>query len=412
MSLLAQLLEAQTRFQLELLAKANVVGVGIGYKGAFGEPSDQLALIALVDVKKPPSALRPEDQIPPEIQGIRTDVVEIGLPRAQQDLPARRRWRPIIPGGVSIGHYQVTAGTLGAVVRDRSSGEYLLLSNNHVLANSNDAQIGDPILQPAATDKGVNPSDVVARLERFVPLRYVGDPMTVAPPPPPPPPPIILPNEPPPTTPTVPPLPPPPVPTTPPAPTTPPPTVGDIEPSGCAALMLGVGNLLVRMGNSNAQLALVSAAAHSAPTSPLNATTLQAQQAIAENTVDCAVAKPVQLSMFSDEIRYIGRITGVKQPHLGMRVRKVGRTTDYTEGTVTVVNTTVDVGYNTARGAKTARFTGQILTTGMSQGGDSGSLVVEIGTNSAVGLLFAGSGSASIFTPIQRVLDALNVVFV
>ncbi len=94
-----------------------------------------------------------------------------------------------------------------------------------------------------------------------------------------------------------------------------------------------------------------------------------------------------------------------------MRVRKVGRTTDYTEGVITVVNTTVDVGYNTARGPKTARFTGQVMTTGMSQGGDSGSLVVELGAPNAVGLLFAGSGTVTIFTPIDRVLNSLSVMF-
>ena len=47
----------------------------------------------------------------------------------------------------------------------------------------------------------------------------------------------------------------------------------------------------------------------------------------------------------------------------------------------------------------------------MSQGGDSGSLIVELNSQTAVGLLFAGSGTATIFTPIERVLAEMNVQF-
>lgn len=48
------------------------------------------------------------------------------------------------PGGVSVGHYKITAGTLGCLAtRGR---RLLILSNNHVLANSNNARTGDPIL--------------------------------------------------------------------------------------------------------------------------------------------------------------------------------------------------------------------------------------------------------------------------
>ncbi|NOG48388.1 MAG: hypothetical protein HND48_02260 [Chloroflexi bacterium] len=64
---------------------------------------------------------------------------------------------------------------MGAVVKDRITGEKLLLSNNHVFANSNDAQVGDSILQPGPADGGQNPGDAVATLERYVPLRYIED---------------------------------------------------------------------------------------------------------------------------------------------------------------------------------------------------------------------------------------------
>jgi hypothetical protein len=54
---------------------------------------------------------------------------------------------------------------------DRISRKALcILSNNHVLANENNAVAGDPILQPGPIDGGANPSDVVARLKSFIPL--------------------------------------------------------------------------------------------------------------------------------------------------------------------------------------------------------------------------------------------------
>lgn len=84
----------------------------------------------------------------------------------------RFRIRPA-PGGVSCGHYRITAGTLGclAVRRLRRGSRLLVLSNNHVLANSNKARFGDAILQPGPADGG-RMKDRIAILERFVPIRF------------------------------------------------------------------------------------------------------------------------------------------------------------------------------------------------------------------------------------------------
>jgi hypothetical protein len=113
--------------------------------------------------------------------------------------------------------------------------------------------------------------------------------------------------------------------------------------------------------------------------------------------------------MFSDQIRLIGAVSGTKPATLGMRVRKYGRTTEYTEGNVTLLNATVNIAYSTMAGQKTARFVGQVITEAMSQGGDSGSLIVDATENKAVGLLYAGSTLATIFNPIDDVLTQLNV---
>ena len=82
-------------------------------------------------------------------------------------LPHRVRRRPA-PGGISIGHFRITAGTLGGLVQD-ASGQVYILSNNHVLANTNRAVAGEHILQPGLSDKG-KPADAIATLSRFVAL--------------------------------------------------------------------------------------------------------------------------------------------------------------------------------------------------------------------------------------------------
>jgi hypothetical protein len=50
----------------------------------------------------------------------------------------------------------------------------MILSNNHVLANSNSAVFGDCICQPGPFDGGRCPQDQIAILERFVPINFAG----------------------------------------------------------------------------------------------------------------------------------------------------------------------------------------------------------------------------------------------
>jgi S1-C subfamily serine protease len=86
----------------------------------------------------------------------------------------RARIRPMRIG-LSVGHHAITAGTLGGFLRPATeepndSSALYLLSNNHVLADENRAQVGDVILQPGSYDGGVQPDDRVATLESFVPV--------------------------------------------------------------------------------------------------------------------------------------------------------------------------------------------------------------------------------------------------
>lgn len=333
MSEYAQIQQAKESHKETILAKPNVVGVGTGYKVKRGQKTAQLCIVTMVSRKIPLAGLPSEALVPKTIDGVPVDVIEVGLLRALQ---ARTdRWRPA-PGSVSLGHYKITAGTFGAVVRDRITGDRLVLSNNHVLANSNDAAIGDPVLQPGPADGGQMRTDTIAQLERFVPLVY------------------------------------------------------DTAPAACdlATGAAEVANAVARILGSKHRLE----ALQSDPT--------------ASNAVDAAVARPVDDADILDEILEVGEVQGTAPAQLGMSVRKSGRTTSFTTGEITVLDVTVTVAYGTGR---TARFENQIVTSAMSQGGDSGSLLVAGDTQQAVGLLFAGSEQTTIHSPIQAVLDSLEV---
>ncbi len=319
------------RYKDSILARPNVVGVGAGLKMSAGVVTDQVCLVAMVRKKLPLEALSVQDVIPSQMDAVPTDVLEVGDLRALQ--LRTDRWRPA-PPGVSLGHYRITAGTFGCVVCDKTTGEKLILSNNHVLANENDAEVGDPILQPGPADGGRQSEDTLASLLRFIPLHYEGEASSTS----------CLPVQ----------------------------WLADI------AGKLGWHKLADRM---------------------------QANAVAQNNLVDAALARAAVGDLRMD-ILEIGVPDGVSAAALGMAVRKSGRTIELTSGQITVLDSTVKVQYSAGR---VAVFDNQILTSAMSQGGDSGSLLVTANANLAVGLLFAGSDMVTIHSPIQVVLDQLGV---
>ena len=99
------------------------------------------------------------------------NVIVTGVIEAQ---PHRFRMRPA-PGGVSVGHFRITAGTIGCLSVGRTAprnARLMVLSNNHVLANTNGGVFGDCICQPGPIDGGKCPADQIAVLERFVPINF------------------------------------------------------------------------------------------------------------------------------------------------------------------------------------------------------------------------------------------------
>ena len=154
-----------------------------------------------------------------------------------------------------------------------------ILSNNHVLANENNASIGDNSLQPDLFDGGVEPDDSIATLHDFEPIVFTST---------------------------------------------------------------------------------------------------------ASNTMDVAVAisSTALLGKSTLPDGYGTPTTAVVTATLGLPVQKSGRTTGFTQGSVSEINVVVNICYEgTVICTKSARFVGQIaITPGeFSAGGDSGSLIVTPG---------------------------------
>ena len=315
--------------RFELLARSNVVATGIGYKITKEERRPTLSIICSVIKKSPASSISTREMVPTTVNNIPTDVVETGPIRAMQSHTAK--YRPA-PGGVSIGHRDITAGTLGCLVN--KGGQIFILSNNHVLANSNEASPGDPILQPGPYDGGKYPDDHIANLEEFVPISF------------------------------------------------------DEKASDCS-LTRGLASLfngIARIFGSQDRLKAVRT------------------QAVG-NKVDAAIARPLKNQDVRAEILEIGTINGLAQGELGMAIKKSGRTTGLTTGEIQQVDVAVNVQYGAGR---IARFNDQLLAGAMSQGGDSGSAILDNG-NKLVGLLFAGSDSTTIINRIENVFSALGL---
>ena len=166
--------EVKERHAEALFGVAGVVGVGVGHNGdsnpaviIFTETSGVRGLPAFLEGV--PVVVRVSGkffaQPKPENPG--------KPPKPEEpDLTPRDRWDRPVPIGVSTGHPDVTAGTIGARVTDGSN--IYALSNNHVYANENRAIVGDTIIQPGSYDGGIAPADSIGTLYQFVPLDFNG----------------------------------------------------------------------------------------------------------------------------------------------------------------------------------------------------------------------------------------------
>lgn len=159
--------QAKAQAEKDLLKLHGISGISIGNS----------KIIVYVETE------RDIEKVPETIAGYETEPIVVGrictldsLPKAKHGwirgmrIDKRARTRPA-PGGVSVGHYLITAGTLSTRVYDKATGRRLFLSNNHVIAASNKGEIGDPILQPGRFDGGTDPEDRIGTLLRFVEIK-------------------------------------------------------------------------------------------------------------------------------------------------------------------------------------------------------------------------------------------------
>ena len=275
----------------------NILGIGYGAKQAGGASIyDELAVRVYVRAKLPRKDLSQGELVPENVNGTPTDVIPVG------DISALQA---ITECGVSCGHHKITAGTLGCLVRKQNGngGGLFILSNNHVLANSNAAKAGDRILHPGPMDGGTDP---IARLTDFEPLDFKGT-----------------------------------------------------------------------------------------------------------NRIDGAIAELLDEESVDPGIRIIGPVIPPPgSPAVYQSVRKHGRTTQHTVGVIMDIAADIRVRY----GTRIAAFEDQLAIEGLggnfSQGGDSGSLIVDAVKRSPVGLLFAGGGTTTFANWIEPVLTRFDVSIV
>ena len=373
----------------ELLSKPGVYAVGLGEKVSKGQRTGKKALVCSIKQKKPLAQLTKEDMIPQDLDGVPTDIVEIG-DRPRKFPEYRDKQRPVMPG-ISAGHWEITAGTIGAVVE--VDGDIMLLSNNHVFANENDAKLGDPIIQPGDHDGGSVETDRIGDLYNYVPLTFANQSEPTPPP-----------TEPPPA-----PKPPEPEPEPEPEPNPPSPPEED-EDSDCpvANIFAKVANKISKAFGRETRLKAVR---------PKKQTTQATQQdlvipQVITNRVDGAIARiDSNINYATNYLTYIDGVKGVNElAGVGTNVKKLGRTTGFTEGKILQTDVIVDVGYD----GGVCRFEDQLwIETGVtgspfSAGGDSGSLILDE-NDMAVGLLFAGNDTVTFANPIGEVMQELNI---
>jgi len=137
----------------ELASNPDVRSVGIGLKEVNGELTNEIVFKVYVDQKKPLSELTPEQIIPKEIRGFKTDVVRL----AQKTPLTGAGPRPLVGGLAVSSLVQATGvqehGTLGCIAKLKGTPTKVLLSNEHVFVHAQ-AGAGQPniIYQPQHSD--------------------------------------------------------------------------------------------------------------------------------------------------------------------------------------------------------------------------------------------------------------------
>lgn len=338
--------DALKQAKLSYMGRPDITGVYFGLRKKDGVITTERVIGVMVRTKLKAGLSLPL-MLPRAINGIGVDVIECE-PKAQVLMS---RMRPC-PGGFSIGHHEVSAGTLGCWVRrgDGSEGP-LVLSNNHVLANSDAGKVGDEIRQPGTYDGGTA-EDRFGTLLEFVRLPFKVE--------------------------------------------------GGKKKKPASAfwtLVKFLPNWVAWLVGCPFRLVVRS----------------QVVSQPYPGLVDAALCLPTNPELADEVVFGVGSLAGIRDLELGESVQKVGRTTEHTFGTVLGVNAHVSVSYGDAgvaefddqiviEGPSGDKF---------SAGGDSGSaIIVRPNTNGEAylgGLLFAGDATSTIACKISHIISFLGI---
>lgn len=179
---LERAINAQEKHNAELLATSGVVGTAVGLTD--GKPVIQ------VFVERAGNA-----GIPASLEGVPVEVQVTGKITAIDPMAGKGSgkgpgngskssgpsttdyWPRPVPIGISTGNAnEISAGTIGARVKD-SAGKIYALSNNHVYARENQAAIGEEVLQPGRYDTAgfvYDPNNHLGNLSAFVTINFDG----------------------------------------------------------------------------------------------------------------------------------------------------------------------------------------------------------------------------------------------
>jgi hypothetical protein len=156
----------------DVAGRENIVGFAVGLRYAANSLTGHLAVKVFVREKLPLAQVTEAAQVPTQVAGFDTDVEAIG--EVVLHSYTSRYPRPL-PCGVSVSNVNLPgSGTLGCLVV-LNSGKLCILSNNHVLANENNAHVGDAIIQPGNAEPVEAADQVIGTLENFIPIQASGN---------------------------------------------------------------------------------------------------------------------------------------------------------------------------------------------------------------------------------------------
>jgi hypothetical protein len=137
-------MEIKERAATRLLALPGVHAVGVGAKQVDGKRTEDVAIAVFVEHKRPLNEVPADERIPDEIEGVKTDVIEMPVPQTIQ-VPGQlfgakredtKKYRPI-RGGTQCQREGHGFGTFGCLFTIPSDPKTIIAATNHHVIYTN-----------------------------------------------------------------------------------------------------------------------------------------------------------------------------------------------------------------------------------------------------------------------------------